>query len=144
MSTNLVSKEKLAKIRIEIDKALAEVAKNNGIDSVKIGTIRFDENGFRTTLEAKFEGGESIELRTLRSNASLWGFKPEIAGAKISYGNKEYTVTGIKRTKMTLEHAGKTFLAPVDTILNSLKSLKSPLLLDHSLTLVPPPEKMKF
>lgn len=144
MATNLVSKEKLAKIRVDIDKALADVAKSNGIDSIKIGTIRFDENGFRTTIEAKFEGGESIELSTLRINAKLLGFKPEIAGAKINYANKEYTVTGLKRTKMTLEHAGKTFVAPVDTILNTLKAQKSPLVLDHSFTLVPPPEKMKF
>ena len=140
MNKNMVSKEKLTKIRLEMDQALDQVAKNNNIESIKIGTIRFDENGFKTSIEANFEGGESVELRTLKMSAAIYGFKPEIAGAKINFGNKEYTVTGVKRTKMTLENGGKTYLAPIDKIVQTLRNQKSLLVLDNDLNFEQPPK----
>lgn len=130
MSQNLPSKDKIKIIRADLEDALNAVGKKHGIESIKLGTIRFDEDGFKVPLEANFVGGDSADLKTLKQNARILGFKPEIAGASIKYGGKDYIVTGLRRTKLTLEKDGKTYTGSVDQILTTLKLQKSPLVID--------------
>lgn len=125
--TEIVSKTKLAAIRKDVEAALAQVAKKHNIETMKLGTIRYDADGFRTTLEARFEGGESEDMKALRMNAQFIGFKSEIAGATIKYANKDCKVVGMKRTKLVLEVDGKSCTAPIDQVLRVLQSQKSPL-----------------
>jgi len=132
--TTLISKEQLAILRKEIDFALAEVAKKHGIAEVKIGTIRYDSNGFKSTIEARFEGGESQEMATLHLNAELYGFNKDIVGATIDYANRRCKVVGIKRTKLVLIVDGKKCTAPIDAVKNVLRLQKSSLVKDLSET----------
>lgn len=129
----LPSKTKLQEIRQAMQQALDKVAKEHGIDNIKLGNIRYDESGFRVPLEAVFEGGESQELKSLRLNAPLMGFAPEIAGATITYANKQYEVVGLKRTNFLIKDAaGKVYTAKIDMVKHTLKMQKSPLVVEKS------------
>ncbi len=121
-----MTKEKLAEIRKDMDVALATIGKKHGISSFKLGTIRYDSDGFKTSLEAQFAGGESFDLKTLRLNAYLFGFKETIANATISYANKQCKVIGVKRTKLLLELEGRACSAPIDSVKRALQIQKSP------------------
>ena len=88
------SREALALIHSDLKDALARVAAKHNLQTIKTGTLRYDGSGFRVTVEARFSGAESREMRDLRASASLFGFTPEIAGATIEYGGKPYEVVG--------------------------------------------------
>ncbi len=121
----LVSKTKLAEIRKDFEAALAEVAKKHGVADVQLGTIRFDTDGFRVPLTARFEGGESADAKALRMSAKFIGFNDSIVNATISYANRQCKVVGLKRTKLLLEVEGKSMTAPVDQVVRVLKQQKS-------------------
>lgn len=124
----MVSKQKLQEIRQSMEKALAEVAKEHGIEAFTLGNIRYDDSGFKVPVEAQFVGAENQDLKTLRLNAPRLGFKPEIAGATITYANKQYTVTGMGRSNFHIEDAsGKKYSAKVELIRHALEMQKSPL-----------------
>ena len=126
--TMMVSKQKLQAIRQSMKQALAQVAKEHGIESFSLGNIRYDESGFKVPVEAVFEGAENQDLKTLRLNAPRLGFKPEIAGATITYANKQYTVTGMGRSNLYIEDfTGKKYTAKVELIRHALEMQKSPL-----------------
>ena len=120
-----VSKFKLDSIRKDVEAALAAVAKKHGIEEIKMGTIRYDQDGFRATVEARFEGGESQDLKSLRLNATLIGFNDSIVNATISYANKQCKVIGLKRTKLLLLVDGKDCTATIDQVLRVLQHQKS-------------------
>jgi hypothetical protein len=141
--TNMPSSQKLLAIRKSMEEALAKVAEEHGIDSFKFGNIRYDESGFKVPLEAVFTGGETFDMKTLRQSAALLGFNPEIAGAKIKYANKEFTVVGVKRTNFSLQDAaGKVYSAKVEQVLHALTMQKSPLVRNVSTTDLP--KALKF
>lgn len=117
--------QQLTAIRQEMEKALLEVAKKHGITNVKLGAITHDNDGFRTKLEVQYDGGESADMKTLKYNAPIMGFKPEIAGATIEYSGKECKVVGMKRTKMLLDIKGKIYTASIDDVKRVLKMQKS-------------------
>ncbi len=120
-----LTKSKLAEIRKDIDSALAEVGKKHGISSFKLGTIRYDADGFKSTLEAQLSGGESFDLKTLRLNAKYIGFNDTIVNATIVYANKQCKVVGMKRTKLLLEVDGKGCSAPIESVVRHLSLQKS-------------------
>lgn len=117
--------QQLNDIRKDMEKALLEVAQKHGIDSVKLGTITHDNDGFRTKLEVRYVGGENADMKTLKFNAPYMGFKPEIAGATIQYSGKDCKVVGMKRTKMLLEIKGKVYSASIDDVKRVLQGQKS-------------------
>lgn len=126
--TMMVSKQKLQAIRQSMEKALAEVAQEHGIESFALGDIRYDESGFKVPVEAVFVGAENKDLKTLRLNAARLGFKPEIAGATITYADKQYTVVGMGRSNLHIEDTtGKKFTAKVELIRHALEMQNSPL-----------------
>ena len=124
-----VTKEFLSNLRVQIQTALDQVAKKEGLASLKIGNIRFSEVGFTSPLECQFKEGESKSLEILRANARMLGFKPEIANAEISYGGKNFRVSGMKRTYIELIclETGKGYKAKADSVLAALVLQKSPL-----------------
>lgn len=125
---NLISKSKLQEIRQSLELAISEVAKQHGIESIKLGNIRYDESGFKVPIEAVFEGGETKEMKNLRLNAKLLGFKPEIAGATIIYGQKQYEVIGLGRSAFHLKGVdGKNYTAKVEIVRHTLEMQNSPL-----------------
>lgn len=126
----LPSKQKLQEIRQAMETALEAVAKEHNIESIKFGSMSYDESGFKVGLTAQFQGAESKEVRALRLNAKSLGFKPEIAGAKINYGNKEYEIVGFGRSAFHLKDMnGKTYTAKVDLVRHALRMQNSDLLL---------------
>lgn len=129
---DMLSKEQIKQLRIDIEAALAQVAQKHKMQAFKLGTIRYDADGFRAPLEAQFEGGESADMKALRLNAAFMGFKPEIAGSTIDYANKKCKVVGMKRTKLLLEVDGKECTAPIDSVLRVLKAQKSSLVHEAS------------
>lgn len=120
-----ISKDKFAAIRKDIEAALAEVSKKHGIEAMKLGTIRYDQDGFRATVEARFEGGETIDMKSLRMSAKFIGFNDSIVNATISYANKQCKVIGMKRTKLILLVDGKECSAPIEQVLRVLQQQKS-------------------
>lgn len=129
----LPSKQKLQEIRQAMEAALEAVAKEHGIESIKFGSMSYDESGFKVGLTAQFQGADSKEVRALRLNAKVLGFKPEIAGAIIDYGNKNYEIVGFGRSAFHLKDAnGKTYTAKVDLVRNALRMQKSDLLLTEA------------
>jgi hypothetical protein len=123
------SQARLKEIRTSIEKALNKVCLDEKLDSLKLGKITFDANGFKSSVVATFQGGDTPEIRDLKFNAELLGFNKEIAGAEIKYANKNFKVIGLKRTNLSLESLddGKVYTAKIDQILKSLQLQKSPL-----------------
>ena len=121
------SREAIAAIHADINSALAGVAAKHGLQAIKTGTLRYDASGFRVTVESLFAGAESQEMRDLRTNAGLFGFTPEIAGATIEYGGQPYEVVGVRRTKLDLKSVtnGKLYAAPITQVHAALLSQKS-------------------
>lgn len=122
--------KELQKIRKEIEEALKSVAEKNGIQNIKLGTMRHNSDGFKVSLEAQYEGGESIEMRKLIINAPFLGFKKEIAGAMIQYAGKNLKVIGIKNTKMLLGEKDKTYNASIEDVKKVLRNQKSEYVID--------------
>lgn len=119
------TKEQLQAIRQDIDNALAEVAKKHGIEVCKLGKIRHDNDGFTSSLEVQYVGGDSVDMKALKMNAPYIGFKQAIAGSTIKYGGKDCKVIGMKRTKLMLEIAGKNYTANIEDVKRVLQSQKS-------------------
>ena len=68
----LPSKQKLVQIRQSMEKALAAVAAEHGIDSFKLGNIRYDDSGFKVPVEAVFQGGDTSEVNNPSLKAGAW------------------------------------------------------------------------
>lgn len=117
--------KQISEIRQEIEVALTAISKKHGLEKVTIGRITHDNDGFRTTLEVQYEGGDTSDMKTLKINAPFLGFKPEIAGATIQYSGKECKVIGMKRTNLLVEIQGKTYTAKIDDVKRVLKTQKS-------------------
>lgn len=122
------SKQKIQEIRQEMQAALNAIATKHGLEGFNIGTIRYDADSFRVPVEGKFLGGESQEMKTLRMNARILGFKEDICGAEIDYSNRKFKVLGMRRSNMVLEEGGKVYTAKVDSVKLTLKMQNSPLL----------------
>lgn len=117
--------QQLKAIRQDIEAALKAVAEKHGLQTVKVGTMRHDADGFRTALEVQYQGGDTADMKALRLNAPFMGFNQEIAGATIQYGGKILKVTGMKRTKLVLEADGKTYTASIDDVKRVLQKQNS-------------------
>ena len=118
--------QQLQEIRKDIERAMAEVIKNHSLEKIKIGTITHNADGFRTTMEVQYQGGDTVDMKALKLNAPFIGFTKEIAGATIQYGGKECKVVGMKRTKLMIEIQGKGYTAKIEDVKRTLQNQKSP------------------
>ena len=126
------TKQEIQEIRQDIDAALLDIAKKHGVEKFKLGSIRYDADGFRTTIEAQYQGAETSDMKTLKVNAPFMGFKKEIAGANIKYIDKAYKVVGMKRTNLLLESGGKVYVANIERVKSYLQKHNSPYLVEES------------
>ncbi len=124
-----MNKEKLNEIRQDIDAALAKIAQKHGFKEMSFGTIRYDNDGFRTSIEARLEGAETADFKALRMSAKYLGFSEKILNANIDYANKKCKVIGMKRTKLILVIDGKECVAPIQQVKESLIKQKSDLVI---------------
>jgi hypothetical protein len=97
----------LKTIRADIDKALAAVAKQHGID-LGIGTIRFESTSFRTTLTASIKSTSTASAKSEPTNvnptwvanfkkyAVMFGLKETDLNKQIKYRGKTLTIVGIR------------------------------------------------
>lgn len=103
------------------------------MDKFNIGRISGDNDGFSLKLEGVFSGGDTLEMKSLKLNVKLLGFKPEIAGATISYGKDSFVVTCVRRTKLTMQQVSisKTYLAKIEDVEITLTKQSSPLIAEN-------------
>ena len=123
----MLTKSKLKQIRIDMDKALAEVAKKHGLQ-FELGNISFSSDNFRMKIEAntvKADGSvETKEAKAFKQKAAQFGLKPEMLGKTfITACGTELTITGLN----TRAHAnpinavganGKSYKMPARTVIS--------------------------
>lgn len=117
--------QQLNQIRNDIEMALEAITKKHGLEKVNIGRFSHHNDGFRTTLEVQYQGGDTLDMKALKLNAPFLGFTADIAGATIQYGGKEGKIVGMKRTNLLIEIKGKTYTAKIDDVKRVLQSQKS-------------------
>lgn len=89
------SKKAAAAMRSQIDAALADIIKRNDmVKSMKIKTIRYGEDGFRTTLECQWADGLTPDERMYEDLKGIFGL-PERGTTFVSLGHA-YTICGMK------------------------------------------------
>lgn len=123
------SKAMINNIRKDIEAALLEVSKKNGIESINIGSIGYSADGFKVNIEGVFSGGETADMKKLKAYAPLIGLKVEIAGSEITYAKKKFKVIGMKQTNLILQDADKSYTAKIEHVVNDLKKQNSPYVL---------------
>jgi hypothetical protein len=121
----MLTKSKLNQIRIDMDKALAEVAKKHGLQ-FELGGINFSSDNFRMKLEAntvKADGSvETKEAKAFKMKAAQYGLKPDMLGKTFiaSCGTK-LTITGLNTRAYAnpinaVGANGKSYKMPVRTV----------------------------
>lgn len=108
-------------IHEDLTKALDEIAAKYGLQKAKFNSLKYDDNGFTATLNVVFAGGESKEMAKLRAHTRIYGLKEDVCGAEIMYSNGRYKLMGMRNTKVLLEQNGKSYNAPIDAVVNSIK-----------------------
>lgn len=108
-------------IHEDIKQALAEIAKKHGLETCQLGKITYDENGFKSSLDVVFAGGDSKEMAKLRMMVGSLGLKEDVCNAEVLYSNGRYKVIGMRKTNLVLESAGKTYTAPVKAVVKSIQ-----------------------
>lgn len=112
---------KTKEVNAALNIALAQIAKDHGLDALKTGKLTYSENGFTTTLTAVFSGGDTKDMAKLRRNAFTYGLNESVCNAVITYSKQQFKVIGMRNTKIVLEQGGKSFTAPIDAVVNSIK-----------------------
>lgn len=112
---------KTKQVHAALNAALAQIAKDHNLDSLKVGKLTYSDNGFSTSLSAIFEGGDSKELAKLRKSAFMYGLKESVCNAIITFNKEPFKLIGMRNTKMVLEQAGKTYTAPIESVVNAIK-----------------------
>lgn len=112
---------KTKQVHAALNAALAQIAKDHNLDSLKVGKLTYSDDGFSATVSAIFAGGDSKDMAKLRRNAFIYGLKESVCNAVITYNKQEFKVIGMRNTKMVLEQNGKSFTAPIESVLNAIK-----------------------
>lgn len=109
------TKNNLNELRTDINAALAIVASKHELTRLAIGRITFTDTTMRSTVEGAT--GNAGDDRILGEKMRMYGFKPELLGATVTLGNKQYTVRSMKRTNFVADGAdGKSYKLPFDII----------------------------
>ena len=130
MST-IINKPLLIKLSAEINAALADVAKANGITLVT-GSASYTADGrsatFKLAVEVLAEGGieRDIPAELFMQNATFVGLKPEHLGEFITLQGRKFKISGFKpkatKNCIVIKDAttGKTFVTDADTVKRQL------------------------
>lgn len=101
--------------------ALDQITKEHGLDTLSIGKLSYDSNGFSASLTGVFAGGDTKELAKLRRSAFMYGLSENVCNAIITYNKQQYKVVGMRNTKIELEQNGKIYTAPINSVVNAIK-----------------------
>lgn len=126
-----MKKSKIQQIRKDMDAALKEVSEKHGI-SFEIGSIRYDDKSFRTTVKAYLvkdgDATDSDDARRAKFEATAeryghrYGVKPQDYGKMITYGGHRFILRGIKprATKRPIVGEkvsdGKSYILPIKKV----------------------------
>lgn len=90
-----VTKEFLRLVNADIKKALVDVAKKHGINSIDLGSTSYDDSGWKTKIEVKLN--TAAEDPKTKSHLAILGLPPDSIGKIIIYGGAmtQYRITGI-------------------------------------------------
>ena len=102
-----INKSTLPSIRADINAALAAVAAKHGL-VMSIGNIRFTEDSFRTTLEAKTfkQAGTEVAVAAVEQVALETAGKRVLGGASVDI-TKEYMSPTLGKVKLVGYHPRK-------------------------------------
>lgn len=123
-----MDKNKVIIIHNAIREALQKVAQEHGLDKLDTRTLRYSDNGFSVNIEGTFAGGESKEMRKLRANYALYGFKESICNAVVKYDNINLQIIGLRSNVNLLGKdvdTNKEYLVHISSLVNILKSQNS-------------------
>ena len=112
----------LKTLRVEIDAALAEVAKRHGL-TLHAGSASYTENRFSFKLEGVTEGAPTQAAERYAEVAVMLGLPT--FGSEFRSGTRKYKTCGVNSTgsKVHCERDdGKVFLFPTDTCIALCKS----------------------
>jgi hypothetical protein len=99
------NKQNLGQIRLDINAALAVVAKKHNIASLTIGNIGFTENDFHTKLtaiaasatgEAPANARELKWAKDFKNHAFQWGLASSALGKEVTVNGDTYTLAGAR------------------------------------------------
>jgi hypothetical protein len=108
-----ITKELLNALRIDIDAALATIAKARGLTSLRTGRCTYDPNGgnFSMKVEGVAEGGQDASAKLYDDNARLFGLPKR--GTEFNTMGNAYRITGMKSGGRVIAErlgTGKSFL----------------------------------
>lgn len=119
-------------IRPLVDAALAKIAAENGLSSLKLGRGTFSPDGsFTIKLEGVMSGGLTKDAQRYNVLRERLPEFPELGteAARISYGRKKIELTGANTTLskviFTDLENGKSYLAPMPMIRMALQAAKA-------------------
>ena len=120
-----INREKLVRIRRDLEAALELVAKEHGI-TFGIGKMKFGADSFKVELVA-FEDcgdGQSVKEIEFRKYAPGFGLAADNFGKKITLGPDTFTISGIARKSykypVLADKDGTTYKLPVADVLAAL------------------------
>ena len=89
----------LGKLRREIDAHLADIAKYQGLDSLKTGNISYDADGVGAKITvkavAKRPDGKTREQLDFEKYHTIFDLKPEHFGARFVNKGSEFEIVGL-------------------------------------------------
>lgn len=97
------SKANLKQLRVDIQSKFDEIEKEFGV-SLSIGNISFDQNSFKTSLEATLttgfasvaEANKAKDEETFRMYSVSYGLAPSDFGKLIRFQGEDFKICGIK------------------------------------------------
>ena len=89
-------KDAIAQLRIDINAALADVAKKHGLSKLQATNAKYTADSCTFTLEAIKEGGKSKEAARYEANAAMLGLPP--LGTEVFTGADTFIPTGLNTT----------------------------------------------
>lgn len=110
-------KDAIAQLRIDINAALAEVAKKHGLSKLQAGNAKYTADSCTFALEAIKEGGHSKEASRYEANAGILGLPP--LGTEVNTGKDTFIPTGLNSTGskviVTKKANNKSYLYATET-----------------------------
>lgn len=111
-------KNAIPQLRIDINAALAEVAKKHGLSKLQATNAKYTSDSCTFTVEAIMEGGLSKEAARYDANRGILGLPP--LGTEINAGRDIWIPTGINTTGSkviaTKKDNGKSYLVGTETL----------------------------
>lgn len=87
--------DKAKEVRIKLGEVLSKFAEENGLESLSIGNISYDEEGFSTRLSAKFELDSKEEEVYFNRKAILMGLRGGLYKEELDIKGKKFTIVEI-------------------------------------------------